>query len=345
MQSDQISSVKAGVFVIISVMIVIVGIVALGQRTQLLRPKYPLRTEFRNVGGLIPGADVRVAGVTAGTVGSVEVVTAPGQPAVVQVVLNVGTEYRDKIRADARVSCRTLGPLGDKYVEIYAGEASELLSGDHIQAEEPVDFYAIAEQARETLERANRIAAEVADTLAQVDKAAVIRDLSAGATSLRKVLGAVESGPGLAHTLIFDPELPKVVEDLRVTAAALRASAERVGAGQGALGQLIHGEKLGAVMGDVADLCVSAKAILLEIEKGGGAAHAVIYEPDLRQTLSELGEAVRRLNAVLSQVEKGEGTLGLLITDPAVWESLTRLLGGAEESRVLKLLVRRAVGD
>jgi len=345
MQPDQRASVKAGVFVISSLIVIMAGIVVLGQRSQLLRKKYPLTTEFRNARGLIPGADVRVAGVNAGSVRSVKVVTELGQPTVVEVALEISAEYRDTIQEDARASIRTLGPLGDKYVEITLGNSDKLLAQAYIQAEEPVDFYEVAEEARETLQRAHRVAGELADTLEQMDRAAVIGDLSAAASSLKTIVGKIENGPGLAHALVFDPELPSALEDLKVMAAALRVYSERLSAGEGGLGEIVSGEGFAETVDNLRDSTASAKAILQGIEKGDGLAHALVYDPSLRNALAEIEEGAGRFNAVMAQVQEGQGTLGLLLTDPAVWESLTRMLGGAEESKVLKLLVRRAVSD
>ena len=47
----------------------------------------------------------------------------------------------------------------------------------------------------------------------------------------------------------------------------------------------------------------------------------------------------------MAEIQKGGGTLGLLIYDPGVWEALKRLLGGAEESRLLRYLVSRSVRE
>ena len=128
-------------------------------------------------------------------------------------------------------------------------------------------------------------------------------------------------------------------------AAALRVSSERLRAGEGGLGEIVSGEGFAETVDNLRDITASAKAILQGIEKGDGLAHSLVYDPSLRNALAEIEEGAGRFNAVMAQVQEGQGTLGLLLTDPAVWESLTRMLGGAEESKVLKLLVRRAVSD
>ena len=345
MQPNESSSIRAGLFVIVSGVVIIMGIVALGQRSQFLARKYMLKAEFRNALGLIPGADVRVAGVNAGAVRSVEVVTAPGSPAVVEVMLEINRKYQNKIRHDSSASIRTLGPLGDKYVEISLGsiQAGELPPDSQISTNEAVDFYEIADEARQTFQRASRIAEEITATLSQIDKTAVIEDLSVGARAMRKLIEEIEGGSGLAHALVFDPEIPAIIDDLRVTTEKLRALVERVEAGEGGLGEIIQGEKLAAAVRDMADITGSAREILKEIEKGSGTAHALVYESDFQDAVSEMREATASLNAILAQIKEKKGTLGLLIADSGVWESLTRILGGAEESRVLKVLVDRAV--
>lgn len=381
MQSDQSSSLKAGIFVIISGAILIIGIMVLGQRSQLFTARLTMWTQFRNARGLIPGADVRIAGVNAGIVRSVSVVTPKGKAAVVSVALDISEDYLSFVRDDSRASIRTLGPLGDKYVEIALGtpKGRELRPGEFIQPEEPLDFYEIADEMRETIERANAVAKSVADTLDRFNNSTVMQDATASAASIRCLLEGAEKGPGLVHTLLFDPEIPKMLEDFRAVMGTLRKTAEKVEAGEGNLGQLLYGESMTRAMDDlteasamakgilqeirdgdglvhamiydaeqkkvfanVADAADAAKDILEEVKSGEGLTHALIYEAEHKKALESLRNAAARLDDLVSQIQEGKGTLGLLITDPSLWESLTRLLGGAEESRTLKFLIKRS---
>jgi len=345
MTSEQSSAVRAGIFVVVCGAIMVLAIVALGQRTQLFQPRYTLVTRFPNAYGLIPGADVRVAGVNAGTVRSVQIEAGPREQATVKVILDIATTYRRIIRQGSRASIRTIGPLGDKYVEISPGpfDQPELQPGDFIPPEDTADFYELAEQTRQALLRVNAIAADVGETLALVDKKAVVEDFSATVEALRGLLEGARKGPGLVNRLLYDPNIPKMVQDFYHTAQTLRALVEDVRAGRGGLGQLMAGKEFERAVEDLAQALASARAILKEIQSGQGTAHALVYDQEGRRAITQVGDAADRAAALMAQIQEGSGTLGLLISDPGVWESLKRLLNAAEESRVLKYLVARSV--
>lgn len=345
MQSEQSAAVKAGIFVLIGGAVVIGAILLLGQREQLFSPRFQLVATFRNAGGLIRGAAVRVAGVNAGTVRTVDVVPSGPESGRVRVVLEISEDYRTMIRQGSRASLRTLGPLGDKYVEITIGSLNDpvLKEGGPIATEEAADFYDIAEEARETFRQANQIAKEISATLGEIDQAAFVKNVHATADSLARLLAKIEEGPSLAHTVLYDEEIPKMFEDLRVAAQALRKTAEQVQSGHGALGMLVNSRELETAMSDLAAASASAKSILQTIEKGDGTAHALIYSEEDRAGLAAFADASRNMSDVLAKVNRGEGSLGMLVADPEVWESLKRLLGSAEESRILKHYVERSI--
>jgi len=343
MPKDQSSSVKAGIFVVVGGIVVILFILVLGQRTQLFTRQYALTTTFTNSAGLLPGAAVRVAGVNAGSVRGIRIVREPSGVSLVQVDLNIGVVFQDSIRADSIAFVRSLGILGDKYIEISIGSTGEpLRPGAALRSEETADFYQIADEARETFQRANAIGKSIGDVLDQLDKAAFVQRIHEAAESLSRLLANAEKGPSLIHSLAYDPDAPKMLEELHAAAKALRASAEQVQSGKGDLGEIIYGDRLSHALTDFADAVASARGILKEVEKGSGAAHALIYSPSEREALAQLASAAGKLNDVMTDIHEGRGTLGLLIADPSAWESLQRIFGGVEESRTLKFLIEHS---
>jgi phospholipid/cholesterol/gamma-HCH transport system substrate-binding protein len=337
MSREQHGSIRAGLFVVAGGAIIILFILALGQRSHLFTREYSLTAAFDNAGGLLSGAAVRVAGVNAGTVRSIQIVRDPSGLARVKVDLNLGKAFQKAVRDDSVATIRSLGLLGDKYVEITLGSetAGELPDGATIKSQDAVDYYQVADEARDTFRQANAIAKEIIDVLHQLDKATLVRNLDTAAASLSQILVNAEKGPSLLHSLAYDPELPK----------SLRATAETVESGKGGLGELIHGEKLSKALADFTDAMDSAKGILKELEKGEGAAHAIIYDKAERQALDQLSAAIVKLNVAMDDIRDGKGSLGLLIADPSVWESLQRLLNSANESTVLKFLIGRSLND
>jgi len=382
--SSQDFSFRAGLFVIVAGVLLIAGILALGQRNRIWAKQYHYWTRFKDARGLMPGADVRIAGVAAGNVRNIQIVNIQKGDTRVHVGLNVNAEYASFIRNDSTASIRSVGPLGDKYIEIALGAAQgrELKPGEQIPPAEAPDFYEIADDMRVAIGKINVISERFASTLEEFEESGMIAEAAKATEALRHLVEKAEQGPSLVHSIFYDPDLPKGLEDLSASAAILRKTMEEMEAGKGNLGEVVHGEKVAVAINDLADAAgslkrtlkeieegkglthalvyeerpkevlknitdaaESARNVLREIEEGDGMAHALVYEEGPRQTLRDLAQASEKLDAILKDVEEGRGTLGLLIADPAVWERLTKLLGGAEESRILKMLINRAVRE
>jgi len=344
MRGEEITPLKAGIFVLLCGTLLVLGIVFFGGRSQLFAERYRLLAAFKNAAGLIPGSEVRLAGVSVGSVRTVRVVTTQSGDRVVRVEMDIASGYREMITRDSIASIRTLGPLGDKYIEISPGSTGVpvLRPGEYVATEEPEDLYELAKTFRSVILRGNRIAEQVTDALDAFQRTGVIEELRQSATALRRIVETTEKGPGLLHSLIYDEKMVQGLEDMRAAAKSLRESAEAVRNGQGALGELVHGDRAAQAISDLAAASNSLKDILTAVEKGHGTLHALVYQDEGRQTLADMGQAANRLNTILADIQAGRGTLGLLIYDPELWETMKRLLGSAEESKILRFLVRRS---
>ena len=123
----------------------VVGIICLGYVSIKLgkievwgRPGYEVFAIFSDTGGLRNGAPVVVAGVE---VGRVERISLEDYEARVLLQINPGLKIHD----DAIVSIKTSGLIGEKFIQISAGAADELVKpGGRIrQTESSVDIMAL----------------------------------------------------------------------------------------------------------------------------------------------------------------------------------------------------------
>ena len=107
-----------------SLFAVMIGIFMVGQRANLFRKKFPYETRFDSASGLVAGNPVRLNGVTVGNV--LEVILSP-DPAdrTVRVVYDVDRRAAPRLRKGTRAAIKTIGLLGDKYVELEGGTAEE----------------------------------------------------------------------------------------------------------------------------------------------------------------------------------------------------------------------------
>src|SRR6267142_3786579 len=111
--------VRIGLFILVSLVLLFAIVYLLGERARYFERKYELVAEFTEVGGLIEGATVRLAGVQIGRVTGV--ILSPKAGTKVRVTMTVARRFHDRIRRDSEARIATQGLLGDKIVEITSG--------------------------------------------------------------------------------------------------------------------------------------------------------------------------------------------------------------------------------
>src|SRR4030042_714290 len=86
------------------------------------------------------GSSLRRSGVDVGFVEAIELPTDPEQNRIT-VRFSVDADYTERIREDSEVSIKTIGLLGDKYLEIRAGSpaAPRVLEGGRVRGRDPAE--------------------------------------------------------------------------------------------------------------------------------------------------------------------------------------------------------------
>lgn len=334
---DRAVKLRVGAFVLVALVAFLGMVYLLGARARLFEARYTIVAEFSEVGGLVEGATVRLAGVQ---VGRVSAVRLPGNPGgKVRVEMSVARRFTDRIRTDSVARIETQGLLGDRLVEIAGGTtgAPAAQPGDRIGARDPVDLTqvvgesaqavrsvaALAESLRQTAETLNRSglieqavgAVNVARQMAEQ----VARDLAATTGAARaltervgRMLDRVERGPGLAHALLYDEPLAlRRVDELVARVNELVARVER---GEGAVGVLTSERSTEAARRLVA--AMDRLGQMAETAPGQeGLLPTMLFDPRYRVVLDDVQVTARNLREVSDRVVAGRGTLGGLVRD------------------------------
>lgn len=149
--SEFIKRFLAGVFFLIGCVIIASAIYIIGLERGLAQPKFTIDVLFRDVGGLIEGAPVRLAGVNIGVVHKIDFLVREIEGRKLKVTMSVLSRYRDQLKKSSSVSIRTEGVLGEKLVEIKADPKEVPLNIDrYILGEDPLDVYDFAEVLADT---------------------------------------------------------------------------------------------------------------------------------------------------------------------------------------------------
>ena len=357
---------RVGLVVLVSLVAVMIGIFMVGRRANLFKKKWPYETRFESAAGLVSGNPVRLNGVTVGNV--LEVILSP-DPAdrTVRVVYDVDRRAAPRLRRGTRASIKTIGLLGDKYVDLEGGTAEEpeIPIGGMIPAAPGANIEKLLEGSGDLLS-----------------------DLGAIARSLKNILGRTEQGKGFLGALTTDSrESAELNQSLQATLGHLNSVLKKVESGQGLVGKLLIDEKYGRETGEslraaIASLQRVFGTIDEQMRDNRGVVGALLSDPEgkkkvydlldnLTRAASSVGEVTdqlargngalpllirderfgteftrnlrsfsQRLDSIGRKLDEGNGTAGKLINDPAIFDAARHLVVGVDESKLLRWLVR-----
>ena len=373
---------RVGVFVLVALAVFLGLVYALGARARLFEARYTIHADFIEVGGLVEGATVRLAGVQIGRVTGVHL---PGEPGgKVRIDLTIARRYSDRIRKNSIARIETQGLLGDKIVEITVGNATAppVAPGEVLAARDPADLGRVIAAGAETAKDVGALAAALRETAEKVNQSKLIEDAATTVNKLGRVVDQVEHGRGWAHALVY--EEPLTLRRLNELIATTQTLVERVEKGQGAAGVLVSPEstasakrfvaamdrisgmveqperepgllpgllfdpKYRSVLEDLRTVAHNLREVSDRLAGGRGTLGSLVAdsgdEGELKLTLQDLRAAVANLKAISQKINEGEGTVGALIADPAIYERLVTILDGAQRSFLLRSMIR-GLGD
>ena len=372
-EQDPRRKLRVGLFTAGLLVLLGFSILLLGKKQQLFVRQVRFLGRFNYVGGLVPGAPVWLNGVV---VGSVEDVILPADPAEreITVVFRVAARVARRLRTDSRLRIRTLGLLGDRYLELTSGSPSQprLEPGAVVESEEPTDLAAVIAQGGDAMTNVQAIT-----------------------SSLRKVLDRIERGGGMLGQLTVDPESGRrAVRSLYALIEESEGLVRDLRAGKGAVGRLVADPTLQAsLVDDIAGMVRSGRRIadllVRDLERNDSLLAGILRDPQgrerLQRTLEDLAAAGTAVAGVAGELTHGRGTLGRLvgdeafaqefladlhalaanlrsisekldggqgsvgkaINDPQLYEDLENVVRGIRQSRTLGWLIRnrRAAGE
>jgi len=112
----------SGMFFLGGMALLFMVIFMIGKEKGFTQPKFQVEVIFKDVGGLIEGARVQLAGVNVGIVTDIRFLEKKVEGRRVKVEVSIFKRYKKQLSQDVRFSIKTEGILGDKLVEIHSGE-------------------------------------------------------------------------------------------------------------------------------------------------------------------------------------------------------------------------------
>lgn len=295
---------RVGVLVSAALVVFAVAVMAISKESRLFAPKVRYWTLFENTSGLTVASPVRLAGVQVGTVADIRFADDERQNKI-RVELAIDRSVRHRIRAGTVAYLKSLTYLSqDKYIELVPGDpdGESLAAGQFI--EPGVSVW------RETLARGQSIAEDVKEIT----------------SALREFLVAINSGGGLLHELVHNPEFGRHgVKDIEKSLASISTVLGEVEQGKGFAGLVLSDDEFAHRQRDNIDQALSHLRSAMERIDGDDGLIARLEDPDgeIRRTIADLRGSATALRGVAEGIDQGHGLLGRLVRDDEFGETLT----------------------
>lgn len=349
---------RVGLVVIVAAVLLAGGAFLITKDERLFGRKAYYSIRFESVSGLRVGNPVQLSGVVVGRVAEVDLPADMGQNQIT-VWVAIDRRYEQRIRGDSSARLKTLGLLGDKYVEIHSGSPDfpEIPRDGEIPAAGGTNVDQLMASGEDVMQNIVSISHSLSTILQRIDRGegllGEITSKSAESDKLRgKLLAALDSVKQLADDvhgsqgalgrLIRDRELG---DKLASAVDHLDGALAKLDKGQGALPALLDDpatkQRLDTTLDGLTKAAQEFGGLATDLRQGEGLMPKLLHDKDYSEEVaSELRDLIRKLDLVATKLESGEGTAAKLINDPSVYDAVQDILVGVNDSKMLRWLIR-----
>jgi phospholipid/cholesterol/gamma-HCH transport system substrate-binding protein len=221
---------------------------------------------------------------------------------------SVAEDVRDQIRTDSKVTLRSQGLLGDRFLDIEPGTpgAAIMRAGDTLVATQPLDMDQLLATAARTLDEAHLLVSE-----------------------LRTTTTAINRGEGTLGLLLNDQVL---YGRMAGATAELHTTLQNINRSDGTFARLIRDPQLYRQLSSGVARVDSLGVALLH---GGGTFNRLLYSDSLYRgfmgvvtgaqgMVGRADTALVGLGAFLGRLGNGEGAIQRALADPALYDQFLK---------------------
>lgn len=335
-QSNQIgwAQVRAGIFILLALLFIAGGITIMGQKTKMFVNKGELQVVMADVAGLKVGAPVWLAGVDVGLVTDIKF-DDPQKNNQVRMDLEVDRSSLKKIGSDSKITIKTRGLMGEKYVDItpsaiYSEKPPAVLYGTPVAKLDDV-----IQKAGITFEKLNGIIDNINQgkgTLGKLSRDETLyTNVASLAVEMKNLMITINRGDGTLGRLNRDPEpFNKLIRILDRADRTLQDIQES----DGTLNKLIYDKALYAKLTALADKSIKAADDVRELNKKltskDGTIGLLLNDREFYDRgialLARADSSVKTFEEVAANVRDGKGTAGKLVNDKELYERMNRMV-------------------
>lgn len=349
---------RVGLLVLAALGVFALAIFLVGERRNLFRSKNEYSIFLDSVTGLGTGSNVQLDGVNVGSVSDI-VLAEDVRQSQIEVRVKVDSRYAGRIREDSMARTRTLGLLGDKYIEISSGSPTfpEVPEGGPIGTAPVTDVDKLRTSGEDLIQNVTRITEQLTAILGRMERGEgllgeltrdvepdrkVTTEFLSTLESIRGMFDDLRAGQGPVPRLLNDAAMGVKLENTVTRLDRLLESAER---GDGALSMLLtdtaQKERLARSLESIERSAANLESVSAELKGTSGLLPRLVNDKEYGEALTtELKSLVENLNRVAEKLDRGEGSAAKIINDPQLYQAMKDIVVGVNESAILRRLIQ-----
>lgn len=293
------NNIRLGIFVLAGLACLLVTLYLLGSRHNLFSHSLPVQADFRNVSGLLTGNNVRLGGITVGTVKKIRIVN----DTTVRVEMSLNEDVRPFVRKNTVATIGTDGLVGNTIINLNAGPgaAPTVNPNDVLQTRQPTSMDAMLG----TLDISNKNLVAITNNLrimtARLDSSTLWQLLND-----KKLPGNVRQS--LGNAVAATAQLRTAAHDVQLLTSGVRQ-------GHGPLGYLLTDKTMEGQLGHAARQLASTSDTLVatvtglkrQTQTGGGPLQTLLTDTaasrQLRQSMQNVEQGTQKLNQSMEALQ------------------------------------------
>ena len=293
--SLKFSNLKVGLTVFIGLVIFFFFIFLVGTEGNYFSSTYDLKIFVENTEGLSEGSMVTLGGLKIGKVSNLEFTRRNGENGI-DITLSIKTDYKSQITGSSDATIKTIGLLGDRFVDISIGQPDELSlpENNFLPVKPTFSFDKLGTKIQPALD-----------------------DFSKLLSNLRAITDTISSGKGSLGKLINNTN---TVDKFESVLKGLDRFLTTVNNKEGSLGKFAYDSTLYHKMDLLSDNLIS---LTDSVKQGKGSLGKFLMKDSVYNTISSLS---LRLDNLISKTEDDSTLVGGLINNKKIYKDFNSLL-------------------
>ncbi|MEJ2071098.1 MAG: MlaD family protein [Syntrophobacterales bacterium] len=313
-----------GLFVVASLVALLVMVLIIAREEGLWQNYVQYHAVFKNIRGLKRGSEVRLAGVTVGSV-TKTTIRSDGK---ILVTFEVMEQYRKQIREDTQASIGSIGLLGDRSLDLTPGSPDKPVVPPEgmLAGVEPLDLQELLARAAPSLDSIQMAFNNLAKLTE--DMADPKGDFRQAVVNIKETFKKINTGKGTMGLLVSDP---KLYEEILVTVASAQNFIDSLNNPQGAVGMLLHDPEF---KGELRKVIKEINVLVANLQQGS---------LPLTEALAKLPAIVKKVEGFLDNLDKaGVALPDLVITGQSALSDVNTVAEAAQKMWLLRRFVPKA---